>query len=306
MKILIVCSYKSYLEDGIAPFISEQVNSTAKLGVNIKYFLIYGNGIKGYLSNYAEFRKVLRQYNPDLIHAHYGLCGLFANIQRKIPVITTYHGSDINDKTNYKFSKWSIKLSKWNIFVSSKQLSKCKLNENYSVIPCGVDTELFVPKEKNECRKLLGFDLQKKYILFSKAFHVKVKNYPLAKAAVEKIPNAELIELIGYSREEVCLLMNACDVALMTSFSEGSPQFIKEALSCNCPVVSTDVGDVKEIIDNVEGSYICSYEVDDVVSKLNYCLNDSIEVTDNRNIIVSNYSLLSTANRILKTYKKII
>ena len=39
--------------------------------------------------------------------------------------------------------------------------------------------------------------------------------------------------------------MNACDVALLTSIHEGSPQFIKEALACNRPIVSTDVGDVR-------------------------------------------------------------
>jgi glycosyltransferase involved in cell wall biosynthesis len=63
-------------------------------------------------------------------------------------------------------------------------------------------------------------------------------------------------------------LLNAVDVALMCSFMEGSPQFIKEAMACNCPIVSTDVGDVKEIIKNVPGCYITSFELDDVVEKL--------------------------------------
>ena len=68
--------------------------------------------------------------------------------------------------------------------------------------------------------------------------------------------NTELLEMKGYSREEVTLLMCAVDALLMTSFTEGSPQVIKEALACGCPIVSVDVGDVKERIEGVEGCYV--------------------------------------------------
>ena len=51
-------------------------------------------------------------------------------------------------------------------------------------------------------------------------------------------------------------MMCATDVLLMTSFSEGSPQVIKEAMACDCPIVSVDVGDVKERTEGVEGCYV--------------------------------------------------
>ena len=105
------------------------------------------------------------------------------------------------------------------------------------------------------------------YILFSKEFADKVKNYPLAKAAVDQLGhNAELLEFYGYTREQVPLLYNAVDCGLLTSFTEGSPQFVKEAVACGCPVVSTDVGDVREVIDGVSNCYLSTYEVDDVVN----------------------------------------
>lgn len=141
------------------------------------------------------------------------------------------------------------------------------------VIPCSVDTTTFYPMDKMECRKQLRMDIGKTYILFSKEFTDTVKNYPLAKQAVEKYnPQADLLEFYGYTREQVPLLYNAVDLGLMTSFTEGSPQFVKEAVACGCPVVSTDVGDVQEVIDGVSNCYLSTYEVDDVVNGMQKAL----------------------------------
>ena len=87
----------------------------------------------------------------------------------------------------------------------------------------------------------MGLDNKKKYVLFAGAFDNTVKNAPLAQEVVSLLPGVELIELKGYSRHQVALLMQAVDCFLMTSHSEGSPQVIKEALACSCPIVSVDV-----------------------------------------------------------------
>ena len=305
LKILVVCSRKrNYLEGGVAPFIKEQVQSMLDFGYLFEYFLIQRKGMIGYLTELKSLKNKINDFQPNIIHAHYGLSGLLANLQRKIPVVTTYHGSDINKKSNRNFSRLSILLSKWNIFVSERQVKKINIKSKYSVIPCGADTSVFIPKDKNECRKKLGFDENKIHILFSKEFSQKVKNYPLAKAAVDKIENAELVELIGYSRKEVNLLMNACDVALMTSFSEGSPQFIKEAMAVNCPIVSTDVGDVRQVIDGVENCYLSKYNADDVAKKIKLCLSTNERNSKAREKILENYSLETIAEKIKVIYKQ--
>ena len=275
MKILIVCSHRYYAPytDYVAPFIYEQMQGLKKLGCDFRICFVKGGGLKSYWHAWKNLRKMIDEYKPNLVHAHYGLCCMIANLQRRVPVVSTYHGSDINNSKTRWISKIAIRLSQRNIFVSERLMSLIKRPKRAIVIPCSVDTTTFYPMDKLECRKQLGMDLEKKYILFSKEFADTVKNYPLAKQAVEKYnPQAELLEFYGYAREQVSLLYNAVDLGLMTSFTEGSPQFVKEAVACGCPVVSTDVGDVREVIDGVSNCYLSTYEVDDVVNGMQKAL----------------------------------
>ena len=210
-----------------------------------------------YLRNYSSLRSKIDEFCPDVIHAHYGLSGLLANMQRRVPVVTTYHGSDINDKKVLPFSRLTMWLSAWNVFVSRKTMEIAKPKRHFSLIPCGIDLSDLQMTTKDEARKKMGLSAQRHYVLFAGAFDNGVKNAPLAKSAVNEMRyDAELLELKGYSREEVTLLMCAVDVLLMTSITEGSPQVIKEALACGCPIVSVDVGDVSERINGVDGCYV--------------------------------------------------
>jgi len=268
MKVLIVCSKNS---GKIAPFILDQVESLKVQGIEIDFFTISQKGLFGYWKSRRGLIQKISDFQPEIIHAHYGLSGLLANLQRKIPVVTTYHGSDINNLKVLRFSKIAVCLSKFNIFISQKNINIVKPKKNYALIACGVDTELFKPLEKIECREKLGFTNDEKFVLFSSGFDNRVKNSTLAKAAVKLLPDAKLIELKAYTREQVCLLMNAVDAVLMTSFSEGSPQFIKEAMAVNCPIVSVDVGDVREVIDDTENCFVCSHsekEISEALQKI--------------------------------------
>lgn len=248
-----VCSANS---GKVVSFIQEQVNVLIDKGLIVDYFLVQQKGLLGYLHSRKALLRKINEFSPDIIHAHYGLSGLFANLQRKVPVVTTYHGSDINQPKARKFSCISIRLSQFNIFVSQKLIEIVKPKKHFLYLPCGVDLSLFVPMDKADVRGKLGLDIERKYVLFSSSFSNMVKNYPLAKAAVELLEDVELLELKGYSREQVVLLMNAVDCVLMTSFTEGSPQFIKEAMACNTPIVSTKVGEVPLLIDGIEGCYL--------------------------------------------------
>lgn len=306
LRVLIVCAYRSYAKhtDYVAPFIYEQVNSLKEEGIEIEYCRIKG-GIRGYFKTIWGLKQIIGSYHPDIVHAHGGLCGFIATLQSQCPIITTYHGSDVNNLWTRYISYMAILRSKCNIFVSQRLKSRVGwLRKKYAIVPCGVDTSIFFPMDKNEVREKLGWDRNKIYVLFSKRFDVKVKNYPLARASVDLLDNAELVELKGYTREQVACLMNASDAALMTSFSEGSPQFIKEALACACPIVSTDVGDVSEVLNDVDNCAICDYNKEMIAKALRGIISKHERIKNNKKIYL--YDNKRIAKQLLKLYNDII
>lgn len=301
-KILVVCSENS---GRIAPFIEEQVDALKKIGLQMEIFGVRGKGIRGYLKNWKLLLQHINEFQPDIIHAHYGLSGLLANLQRKVPVVTTYHGSDINDKRIFRISKLTIRLSEHNIFVSQKNVDKAKLKKKFSLISCGVDTSVFYPQNQEACRREMKLSKEKKYILFAGAFDNQVKNASLALNVVSTLKNTELIELKDYTRENVACLMNAVNACLMTSHSEGSPQFIKEAMACNCPVVSVDVGDVKELLEGVKHCYLAKYDIQDISEKLNLLFENGERTNGKEKISNMHLDSTSVARRILEVYNSI-
>lgn len=265
MRVLIVARCK---RGRYAPFITEQVDALIKESVDIQYFGVTGRGLIGYLREVPRLKKAIHVFRPDIIHAHYGLCGVLANIQRSVPVVTTYHGSDINIPKVRRLSKIAIRRSRFNIFVSQRNIDIAKPRKNFALIPCGINLDDYPYIEQSHAREQMGLTSNKKYVLFAGAFDNPIKNAPLAQAAIKLIPDAELLELKGYSRQQVATLMQAVDAFLMTSFTEGSPQVIKEALACGCPIVSVDVGDVRDMISSVEGC--------DVVEKTEIAIAEGI------------------------------
>jgi glycosyltransferase involved in cell wall biosynthesis len=301
MKILIVCSKNS---GKVSPFIMEQAGSLERKGLVVDFFTIEGKGTRGYLNNYGLLVNKIKNFRPDIIHAHYGLSGLLANLQRRVPVVTTYHGSDINEPKVYPFSRFNMLLSAYNIFVS--ETTKSSNGDDNSLIPCGIDIELFKPNDKIEARMALNLDADKKYILFSGAFDNRVKNAVLAQKAVSLVSDVTLLELKGYSRQEVVLLMNAVDMVLMTSFTEGSPQFIKESMACNCPIVSVPAGDVAFVINQVEGCCLTTYEAVDVAENIKMALDFGFRTNGRERIMELKLDLDSVAEQILEVYLKVL
>ena len=301
MKILVVARIKN---GRYAPFITEQVSALESLGVECRYFGVSGRGVRGYLKQLPELRRMIRDYRPDIVHAHYGLCGVLANLQRRVPVVTTYHGSDINDARVFRFSRWAIRKSRFNIFVSQQNVNIARPEKDYALIPCGINLADYPLVDQAEARKVMKMDPAKKYVLFSGAFDNSVKNAPLAKAAMTLVPEAELMELRGYSRPQVALLMQAADALLLTSFMEGSPQVIKEAMACGCPVVSVDVGDVRDRVHGLAGCFVMDRTAESLAKGLQEALAFGRRTEGRQRIISDGLTNDAVAVRIREVYHR--
>ena len=301
MKVLIVSSGN---RGKTSPFVKDQIKSLEKIGIEISQYLIKGKGVIGYLSNLKLLRKKIISGDYDLLHAHYGLSGLLANLQMKIPVVTTFHGSDINIRKNIFFSYISSRLSNQNIFVHPSQPKKLRFKGEINIIPCGVNLEIFKPIDNKTAREKLNFKLNKNYILFSGEFNNKIKNADLAFSAINLVDkNIELIELREFSKKEVALLMSAVDLLLVTSDTETGPLVVKETMACNCPIVSTDVGDVKYVLGKTKMCFVTHHDSKKIAKNISIILKAN-QRTNGRGRI-NDYELKKTAVRIKNIYKTV-
>ncbi len=162
------------------------------------------------------------------------------------------------------------------IVVKSKNLRDALPEEvpdsKIRIIPNGVDLERFKPMDPGVARSRLGWRPECLNVLFPANTGDPRKRPELARAAVNIAESnglsIELHQLRGVPHPQVPIWLNASDVVLLTSLHEGSPNIIKEALACNIPVVSVDVGDVSERLRGVSGCHIADAEPNDLARKL--------------------------------------
>ena len=72
MKILVVCRWHG---NHAAAFIMEQVDALRNLGHDVQYVSAKKGGIGGYVELYRILKRAIRDEQPDIVHAHYGICG---------------------------------------------------------------------------------------------------------------------------------------------------------------------------------------------------------------------------------------
>lgn len=318
MKVLFVCSGNSPF--GISPIIKSQGESLKRNGVSIQYFPIYGKGFTGYLKNIPKLRKFILKNNFDIIHAHYGLCGIITQIARKnVRLVVSFMGDDLIGSMNSK-SKYTIisRMLSWlnrhyarnkyeYVIVKSTQLAKLIGDyDNLAIIPNGVDFTKFYPVSQYEARVKLKLDQQCKIIIFVSDPNRSEKNFALARTAYEQLNDKriKLITVFDRDHESLNLYYNAANVLLLTSHHEGSPNVIKEAMACNLPIVSTDVGDVREVIGSTEGCFITIFDPKDVANKLRLGLEFN-QRTNGREKI-QHLEINTVAKRIKQIYKKVL
>lgn len=311
MRVLIACKYKEGFKDNMMPFVQEQADALIHKGVVVDYFLMKGNGILGYLKNYFPLIREIKKFKPDLVHAHYGLTGAICVLQRIKPVVVTFHnGETLSIVINF-ISSFAALFANHTIYVAEHIYDLCffKKKSDYSILPCGINTDNYkIMGKKERILKEIGFNSEKKYILFGGAFSNLRKNYPLLKRAVELLDRDDVVvlEMRGLSRLQVTKLMIACDVFVLPTKSEGSPQALKEAMACNCPIVATGVADIKYLIEGVVGCYICTFEPQDLANKITQALNFGKRTNGYQRIVELGLDNAKVADNLIEIYKRIL
>jgi glycosyltransferase involved in cell wall biosynthesis len=269
-------------------FVKSQIDSIRALGHEVVTYFIDGRRSRAnYLRTQLRIRGIIRKGRFDLVHAHYGLCGIVALCQRDRPVVVSFCGDDLLGTPNGRggitlLSRIIVGAGQIvarmadGVIVKSDQmrekLQSRRARNRARVIPNGVDFTFFREVSKQDARAALGLSASKRYVLFPGSPTVRRKRFDLASAAVEVVQkvwtDVELIKLEGIPHQDVPRLLNACDVVVMTSDWEGSPNVLKEAMACNLPVVSVDAGDAWELIDGARNCYKAKRDHRDIARNL--------------------------------------
>jgi glycosyltransferase involved in cell wall biosynthesis len=310
MRILLIGRYKNQFPNNLLPFIVEQGEAIRKCGVEVDYFAVKGNGLLAYFTARKALIQKIKEFQPDLIHAHYGLSGITAVLQRKVPVVTTFHnGETLSFSANILSSLFSLR-TKFMVYVAQHiyDLAYLKRKKNYVILPCGVDLHECVITNKEIAREELGFLPDKKYILFGGAFENLRKNYPLLKEGIEllKRDDIEVLEMKGLSRLQISKILSACDLFALPTKSEGSPQALKEAMACNCPIIATDVADIKHLLGDLDGHYLCSFDPKDVADKVEKALDFGCRTKGRERIIKLRLTNDLVAKKLVEIYEDVL
>lgn len=272
MRVLMLTNmYPTDADRSFGTFVGEQVRALRGLGVEIDVLFVNGRASKlNYFLGFGRMWRRMRATRYDLIHAHYVFSGLIARAQWRLPVVQSFHGAG----EMYGYQGWLCRrlAPLVDVVICTSEAHRNQLAfPAANVIPCGVDLVRFAPRPRDEARAILGWNTEKKVILWIGDPRPE-KRLDLIRAAHAHLEatrdDVELRIVSGVPHIQVSHYMNAADVFVLASDTEGSPVVIKEAMACNLPIVSTAVGDVADVIAGVAGCYLAEQTPEDLAAKL--------------------------------------
>jgi len=302
------------------PFLVQQVNFLRQAGVEVDVFSYRGaQKPMNYVRAWRRLRKQIDPSRYDLVHAQFGQSALLP-WPRQMPLVVTFHGDDIlgikgdDGRTTLggRVLQRLLRLISIRadavIIVSDQMRDHIPASVPLHLLPTGVDLDALPSLPREEARRQLGLPLDERLVLFVGNPDDPYKRYGLAKQAVDHLNKrlpARLITGWKMMHRDILVLMHACDVFVMTSFQEGSPTVVKEALACNLPVVSVTVGDVVMRLQGVQGCEVCSDDSPETIAaSLERVLRRGERINGRETVKELNEKVL--ADRLIGIYRSVL
>lgn len=294
-------------------FIKEQIESLNNLGAENEVFFINSReeGKGAYLRSLWKLRMLLKQNRYDIIHCHHSFSGVIFMLSgrwHKTKRLLSYQSDPRNEGGVVLFRILYSFFDKIILKNKPKDAAKSKI----VYLPNGVNTSFFVPMDKNQCKEKLGLDKSKRYVLFMDSYNrrpcKRIDRYSKTLSILkEKYHhyNLEPLVLTNTARSLIPAYINAADLHLLTSDFEGSPNSVKECLACNIPVVSTPVGNVGDLLEKVEGSYVAtSFDPGELAELSDRSLNHKV-ISSRDSIARKGLDIEAVARKLLDLYHSI-
>jgi glycosyltransferase involved in cell wall biosynthesis len=276
-RVLVVANaYPDEERPGYGAYVHTAVRGLRAAGLDVDVLAVRGyrgkqeyvRGVRGVLALNARPR------GYDVVHAYYGLMGMVARLQVRVPLVITFTGGDIQGDRDEQGRPVRSSLLKARAYLQTARAAAATTTQTEAmaallppaararnrVINVGVDLGAFGRLTRAQARAELGWPADERTVIFVADPSRQVKNFPLAEAAVERLRRERAgvrLRVAGdVPHSEVPTWMAAADALVLTSRSEGSPNVVKEAMAAGLPAVSTPVGDVPRLFDGVPGCFI--------------------------------------------------
>lgn len=317
MKILhVTTNYPTPEHPIFGIFVKEQIESLEKLGIDCDVFYCDGRnrGFRQYITYLPSLWKKAMFGGYDIIHCHHALSAIIlcltgAPLLKK--VVLSYQNDPSHEWGNACFRFFNVFFKAFIIKNTSDYYMKFP---KMHYLPNGCNQDFFRPMDKTECRRKLGWDMDKQYIIymdsnkgirtqkrkdrFDETLHILNEKYGYM---------TEAVVMRNVRRELVPLYLNAADLHLISSDFEGSPNSVKECLCCNTPVVSTPVGNVPEMIGDIPGACVVDgFDASVLAAACDMVLSSTVSFEGREMFLAKGYGMAAVAERLKKIYEQIV
>jgi glycosyltransferase involved in cell wall biosynthesis len=273
------------------------------------------------------------RFKPQIVHIHTPiplLHGIFCKVVVKAKLALTLHGTDFLRLKSERLLQWCIRWWVDTVFFVSKamlkDLERILPGKHLVYVPNGVDTNLFYDQKRERKKQLIAVGTlkwQKGYEYLLKSLRGVFSGHPEYRLAIigdGPLRNQlkRLAESLGIqndvdflsrmTHEEVAKTLNESSIFVMSSVSEGFPKALLEAVACGTPVVATDVGSCREIIDGV-GFVVKPRDLREFAEAVNRLIeNEELRAEFSRNCqeVAKRYDWKRTSEIVESEYRKLI